>query len=147
VPSLQRHELVLPAARQQRGPDQVREEAGRRLKERRDPIVLPEDRDIERVIARAPGLFAHLIRADANSATASSVKPTSRRLLPLPRTEIARRLRSTCRLTGCRQDELVTLERRHVDLSRRAISVLGKGNKRRAGPSPPGARRRLGSPG
>jgi integrase/recombinase XerD len=71
----------------------------RRLKERRDPIVLPEDRDIERVIARAPGLFAHLIRAAL--------------------------------LTGCRQDELVTLERRHVDLSRRAISVLGKGNKRR----------------
>ncbi|WP_207179542.1 tyrosine-type recombinase/integrase [Methylobacterium indicum] len=71
----------------------------RRLKERRDPIVLPEDRDIERVIARAPGLFAHLIRAAL--------------------------------LTGCRQDELVTLERRHVDLNRRAISVLGKGNKRR----------------
>lgn len=71
----------------------------RRLKERRDPIVLPEDRDIERVIARAPGLFKHLIRAAL--------------------------------LTGCRQDELVTLERRHVDMSRRAISVRGKGNKRR----------------
>ncbi len=35
----------------------------RRMKERRDPIVLPEDPDIERVIARAPGLFKHLIRA------------------------------------------------------------------------------------
>ncbi|WP_162596326.1 tyrosine-type recombinase/integrase [Methylobacterium sp. 17Sr1-1] len=71
----------------------------RRMKERRDPIVLPEDRDIERVIARAPGNFKLLIRAAL--------------------------------LTGCRQDELVTLERRHVDMNRRAISVRGKGNKRR----------------
>ncbi|TGD98065.1 tyrosine-type recombinase/integrase [Methylobacterium nonmethylotrophicum] len=71
----------------------------RRMKERRDPIVLPEDRDIERVISRAPGLFKHLIRAAL--------------------------------LTGCRQDELVTLERRHVDLARRAIRVRGKGNKAR----------------
>lgn len=71
----------------------------RRMKERRDPIVLPEDADIERVIARAPGNFKFLIRAAL--------------------------------LTGCRQDELVTLERRHVDLARRAISVHGKGNKRR----------------
>lgn len=71
----------------------------RRMKERRDPIVLPEDRDIERVIARAPGNFKLLIRAAL--------------------------------LTGCRQDELVTLERRYVDLSRKAIRVRGKGNKDR----------------
>ncbi len=35
----------------------------RKLKERRDPIVLPEPVHIEAVIARAPGNFAHLIRA------------------------------------------------------------------------------------
>jgi integrase/recombinase XerD len=34
----------------------------RKLKERRDPVVLPELADIEAVIARAPGLFASLIR-------------------------------------------------------------------------------------
>lgn len=34
-----------------------------RLKERRDPIVLPEPEDIERVIDRAPGHFKFLIRA------------------------------------------------------------------------------------
>jgi integrase/recombinase XerD len=34
-----------------------------RLKERRDPIVLPEAEHIEMVIARAPGLFADMIRA------------------------------------------------------------------------------------
>lgn len=71
----------------------------RRMKERRDPIVLPEDSDIERVIDRAPGNFKLLIRAAL--------------------------------LTGCRQDELVTLERRRVDLDRRAIRVRGKGNKDR----------------
>lgn len=71
----------------------------RRMKERRDPIVLPEDRDIATAVARAPGNLKFLIRAAL--------------------------------LTGCRQDELVTLERRHVDLPRRAITVLGKGNKRR----------------
>ncbi|MCJ2127685.1 tyrosine-type recombinase/integrase [Methylobacterium sp. E-045] len=71
----------------------------RRMKERRDPIVLPEDRDIAMAVERAPGNFKFLIQAAL--------------------------------LTGCRQDELVTLERRHVDLQRRAISVHGKGNKRR----------------
>ena len=35
----------------------------KRLKERRDPIVLPEPKDIETVIQRAPGTFAALIRA------------------------------------------------------------------------------------
>ncbi len=35
----------------------------RHLKERCDPILLPEDRDIARVIARAPSLSPHLIPA------------------------------------------------------------------------------------
>jgi integrase/recombinase XerD len=35
----------------------------RRLKEKRDPIVLPQTADIEAVIARAPGNFKALIRA------------------------------------------------------------------------------------
>jgi integrase/recombinase XerD len=34
-----------------------------RLQERRDPIVLPEATHIEMVIARAPGLFAEMVRA------------------------------------------------------------------------------------
>src|SRR5450759_2571709 len=34
-----------------------------RIKERRDPIVLPEADDIQKVIARAPGMFAKLIEA------------------------------------------------------------------------------------
>jgi integrase/recombinase XerD len=34
-----------------------------RLKERRDPIVLPSHEDIRRVIARAPGLFSKMIAA------------------------------------------------------------------------------------
>jgi integrase/recombinase XerD len=34
----------------------------RRLKERRDPISLPHDADIARVVARAPGAFSALIR-------------------------------------------------------------------------------------
>jgi integrase/recombinase XerD len=35
----------------------------KRLKERRDPIILPDHSHIEMVINRAPGLFAELIRA------------------------------------------------------------------------------------
>lgn len=34
----------------------------RRISERRDPITLPDDASIERVVARAPGNLAHLIR-------------------------------------------------------------------------------------
>jgi integrase/recombinase XerD len=34
-----------------------------RIKERRDPINLPHDKDIELVISRAPGLWPYLIRA------------------------------------------------------------------------------------
>jgi integrase/recombinase XerD len=71
----------------------------KRLKERRDPIVLPEPADIERVIARAPGLFATMIRA--------------------------------AWLTGCRQEELSSLERSRVDLHRRQATIVGKGNKLR----------------
>lgn len=82
-----------------RGNPALEAQQSRRMKERRDPIVLPEDRDIETAIARAPGNLKFLIRAAL--------------------------------LTGCRQEELVTLERRFVDLDREAISVLGKGNKRR----------------
>lgn len=82
-----------------RGNPALEAQQSRRMKERRDPIVLPEDRDIETAITRAPGNLKFLIRAAL--------------------------------LTGCRQEELVTLERRFVDLDREAISVLGKGNKRR----------------
>lgn len=71
----------------------------RRLKERRDPIILPDPGDIERVIDRAPGNFKHLIRA--------------------------------ARLTGCRQEELVSAERRRLDLRARQLTVIGKGNKLR----------------
>lgn len=63
----------------------------RRIKERRDPIVLPEPEHIAAVVARAPGLFARLIE--------------------------------TALATGCRQAELVTLERRQVDYTRRQISL------------------------
>ena len=63
----------------------------KRLKERRDPIVLPDPAHIERVIARAPGLMGALIRV--------------------------------AWLTGCRQNELVTLERRQLDLERRQITL------------------------
>lgn len=72
------------------------------MRERRDPIVLPELRDIERAIERAPGGLKHLVRAAF--------------------------------LTGCRQEELVALERRSVDLVRRTITVRGKGNKARVVP-------------
>lgn len=74
----------------------------KKLKERRDPIVLPDVRDIERVIARAPGAFATLIRA--------------------------------AWLTGARQDELASLERRRVDWQRAQMTVIGKGRKLRVVP-------------
>jgi integrase/recombinase XerD len=35
----------------------------KRIKERRDPIVLPRPEDVEKVIARAPGLFSKMIAA------------------------------------------------------------------------------------
>lgn len=79
----------------------------RKMRERRDPIVLPAAADIERVITRAPGALAHLIRA--------------------------------AWLTGCRQDELVALERRRVDWGRSQMTVIGKGNKLRVVPLSPAA--------
>lgn len=71
----------------------------RKLKERRDPIVLPEPADIARVVGIAPGNLAALTRAAL--------------------------------LTGCRQDELVTAERRRLDRATRQLTVVGKGNKLR----------------
>lgn len=71
----------------------------KRLDERRDPIVLPELVDIERVANRAPGNLAALIRA--------------------------------ARITGCRQNELVTAERRLFNYGARQLTVIGKGRKLR----------------
>jgi integrase/recombinase XerD len=71
----------------------------RRLRERRDPIALPDLGDVERAIAAAPGNMAHLIFA--------------------------------ARTTGCRQNELVTAERRNLDRVRRQLTIKGKRNKRR----------------
>jgi integrase/recombinase XerD len=71
----------------------------RRLKERRDPIALPADRDIELVISRCPAGLAAMVDA--------------------------------ARRTGARQAELVSATCDGVDHSRRQLTVLGKGNKRR----------------
>ena len=71
----------------------------RRLKERRDPITLPDLGDVERAVLAAPGNMAHLIFAAWK--------------------------------TGCRQNELVTAERRHLDQARRQLTIFGKRNKRR----------------
>ena len=71
----------------------------RRLKERRDPITLPDLGDVERAVAAAPGNMTHLV--------------------------------FTAWKTGCRQNELVTAERRHLDHGRRQLTILGKRNKRR----------------
>ena len=78
-----------------------------KLREKREPIVLPVAADVERVIARAPGALSALIR--------------------------------TAWLTGCRQDELVTAERRNVDWQRSQLTVVGKGRKLRAVPLTPRA--------
>lgn len=70
------------------------------LKERRDPIVLPELSDVERVIARAPGMFAAMIKLALQE--------------------------------GCRQNELVTLERRQCDKRMGQVTLYKtKGNKAR----------------
>lgn len=71
----------------------------KKLKERRDPIVLPSSADIEYVAGRAPGLFRAMILAAWR--------------------------------TGCRQEELASLERKRVDLRRWQLTVIGKGNKLR----------------
>jgi integrase/recombinase XerD len=73
-----------------------------RISERRDPIVLPAPADIERIIAKAHGNLAHLIRA--------------------------------AWLTGCRQDELVTADRKKFNRERATLEVIGKGRKLRTVP-------------
>lgn len=74
----------------------------KQLRERRDPIILPDLADVALVVARAPGMFKTLIRAAL--------------------------------LTGCRQDELVTAQRRRFDRRRRQLTVIGKRNKLRVIP-------------
>ena len=71
----------------------------RLLKEKRNPIMLPEQVDIEAVIQACSPLFAALVRA--------------------------------AELTGCRQDELVTVTWKDFDPANRQLAVIGKGNKRR----------------
>ena len=69
----------------------------RKLKERRDPIVLPEHAHIRQVAKRAPRMLSAMIMAAL--------------------------------ATGCRQNELVTAERRNLDPERHQLTVRGKGNK------------------
>lgn len=69
----------------------------RRMSERRDPIVLPADQDIARVVARAPGSFSALI--------------------------------AFALATGCRQEEIASMQWRQVTGSE--LSIVGKGSKRR----------------
>jgi integrase/recombinase XerD len=69
------------------------------IKERRDPIVLPEPAHIETVIARSTLMFGAMVRVAWK--------------------------------TGCRQEELASLERSRIDLMRRQATVIGKGNKLR----------------
>lgn len=78
-----------------------------KLREKREPIVLPAVADVERVIARAPGALASMIRI--------------------------------AWLTGCRQDELASAERRNVDWKRGQLTIVGKGRKLRAVPLSPKA--------
>ena len=71
----------------------------RLLRERRDPIELPERNDVEAMIAACSLRLGALVRA--------------------------------AWLTGCRQDELVRLTWRDVNVSASTASIIGKGNKRR----------------
>lgn len=74
----------------------------KKLKERRDPIVLPEHADIARVIAKARStnpMFAAMIDGALK--------------------------------TGCRQNELVLARRTKLDHPRRQLTVVGKRNKLR----------------
>lgn len=73
-----------------------------KLREKREPIVLPVAADVERVIARAPGALSAMTRV--------------------------------AWLTGCRQDELVTAERRNIDWQRAQLTIVGKGRKLRVVP-------------
>jgi integrase/recombinase XerD len=71
----------------------------RLLKERRDPITLPDPADVEAMIAVCSPRFGALVRA--------------------------------AWLTGCRQNELVRLTWRQINLTARTLEIIGKGNKRR----------------
>jgi integrase/recombinase XerD len=71
----------------------------RLIKERRDPIILPQAQDVDLMLARAKGSFAKLIIA--------------------------------ARVTGARQEELAGARWSQLDLQRKRLTVLGKGNKRR----------------
>lgn len=61
------------------------------IRERRDPIMLPSEADIDRVVSEAPGRFANLIRM--------------------------------AQYTGMREEEVASLERRQVNIKRRAIDL------------------------
>lgn len=71
----------------------------KRIKVKREPIVLPDIRHVDRVIKRCPPGLASIARA--------------------------------AMLTGCRQEELVTAEVSRLDVARRQLTVIGKGNKLR----------------
>jgi integrase/recombinase XerD len=71
----------------------------RRVKERRDPIVLPQPATLDILLGGASGTLQNLIRA--------------------------------ARATGARLSELVYARRPQLDLGRRRLEVIGKGNKRR----------------
>jgi integrase/recombinase XerD len=71
----------------------------RLLKERREPITLPDPVDVEQMIAVCSLRFGALVRA--------------------------------AWLTGARQDELVRLKWRAINLKARTAEIIGKGDKRR----------------
>jgi integrase/recombinase XerD len=82
----------------------------RGVKERRDPIVLPNDKDIELVISRG-------LECDRRpGAQAVSMWP---------------QLIRAAWVTGARQAELVTAKRSQLDHQRKELTVIGKGNKMR----------------
>lgn len=69
----------------------------RRMSERRDPIELPADADIARVVSRAPGSFSALV--------------------------------AFALATGCRQEEIASMQWRQVNGAE--LTIVGKGSKRR----------------
>jgi integrase/recombinase XerD len=81
-----------------------------KLKERRDPIMLPEQEHIDRLIERA-----------ASRTWATSDIPAG------PMDKIIQ----AAVATGCRQSELAFAERTKLDHGRRQLTVRGKGNKLR----------------
>jgi integrase/recombinase XerD len=82
----------------------------RGIKERRDPIVLPSDKDIELVISRG-------LESDRRpGAQAVSMWP---------------QLIRAAWVTGARQAELVTAKRSQLDHRHKQLTLIGKGNKLR----------------